>query len=220
MCKFVIMFQKIIGLYPTISRISSVQASLQRIWLNRIVLLTVAVFISLNSMAQYERYHGDGIDGVLQYVPIASVYILKGAGVNSQSSWKRMVVNTATSFAIDIGVTYALKYSIHSMRPDGTDHNSFPSGHTSMAFCGATILHKEFGKKSPWISVAGYTVAVFTAADRVRRNRHHWGDVLAGAAIGVASAEAGYRLGDLMTGWKKNVDVAIMPDGFTFIVNL
>ncbi|MCD8297757.1 MAG: phosphatase PAP2 family protein, partial [Prevotella sp.] len=168
-------------------------------------------------MGQYKQYHGDGIDGVLQYVPIASVYVLKGAGVGSQSSWKRMVVNTATSFAIDVGLTYALKYSVHSTRPDGTDRHSFPSGHTSMAFCGATILHKEFGKKSAWISVAGYSVALFTAADRVIRNRHHWGDVVAGAVIGIGSAEAGYRLGDLMTGWKKNVDVAIMPDGFCLI---
>ncbi len=186
----------------------------------KLILLAIAITFSISTMAQYKKYHGDGIDGVLQYVPIASVYVLKGVGVSSQSSWKRMLVNTATSFAIDVGVTYALKYSVHSTRPDGTDRHSFPSGHTSMAFCGATILHKEFGKKSPWISVAGYTVAIFTAADRVIRNRHHWGDVLAGAVIGIGSAEAGYRLGDLMTGWKKNVDVAIMPDGFCFIVNL
>ncbi len=188
--------------------------------LRKTFLLTIAIVFSLNSMAQYKRYHGDGIDGFLQYVPIASVYILKGCGVNTQSQWKRLLVNTATSFVIDVGVTYSLKYSIHSTRPDGTDRHSFPSGHTSIVFCGATILHKEFWKTSPWISVAGYSVALFTAADRVIRNRHHWGDVLAGAAIGIASAEAGYRLSDLITGWKKNVDVAVMPDGFSLIVNL
>ena len=69
--------------------------------------------------------------------------------------------------------------------------------------------------------MAGFTVATVTAVDRVRRNRHHWGDVVAGAAIGVLSVEAGYRLGDLITGEKKkNVDVAVMPNGFTLLVNL
>ncbi len=147
--------------------------------------------------------------------------MLKAAGVDAQSSWKRLLVNSATSFVINAGVTYALKHTIHSTRPDGTDDHSFPSGHTSIAFCGAAILHKEFGKVSPWISVAGFTVATVTAVDRVRRNRHHWGDVVAGAAIGVLSVEAGYRLGDLITGEKKkNVDVAVMPNGFTLLVNL
>lgn len=191
--------------------------------LRKLIIVVFAVFLSsaCSAQQQYERYHGDGIDEYLQYVPLASTYVLKAAGVDAQSSWKRLLVNSATSFVINAGVTYALKHTIHSTRPDGTDDHSFPSGHTSIVFCGAAILHKEFGKISPWISVAGFTVATVTAVDRVRRNRHHWGDVVAGAAIGVLSVEAGYRLGDLITGEKKkNVDVAVMPNGFTLLVNL
>lgn len=172
--------------------------------LRKLIIIAFAVLGPLNCSAQqYERYHGDGIDECLQYVPLASTYILKAAGVDAQSSWKRLLVNSATSFVVNAGVTYALKHTIHSTRPDGTDDHSFPSGHTSIAFCGAAILHKEFGKVSPWISVAGFTVATVTAVDRVRRNRHHWGDVVAGAAIGILSVEAGYRLGDLITGEKR-----------------
>ena len=48
--------------------------------------------------------------------------------------------------------------------------------------------------------MAGYTVATVTAVDRVRRNRHHWDDVVVGAAIGIAATEAGYWLGDKLTG--------------------
>ena len=61
----------------------------------------------------------------------------------------------------------------------------------------------EYRKISPWIGVAGYALATGVAVDRIRRNRHHWGDVVAGAAIGVASAEAGYLIGDLILGKKK-----------------
>ena len=153
------------------------------------------------SASHYKMYHGDGIDDVLQYVPMASVFGRKLLGVDAESSWKRRLTVSVVSFGLNAGVTYGLKHTIHKMRPDGTDNRSFPSGHTSIAFCGATNLMHEYRKVSPWIGVAGYALA--TAVDRIRRNRHHWGDVVAGAAIGVASAEAGFLIGDLILGKKK-----------------
>lgn len=185
--------------------------------LRKLIVLIMAVTMSAKCMAQYEPYHGDGIDDYLRLVPVASVFVMKAAGVDSQSSWKRLVVNTAASFAIDVAVTYGLKYSIKSTRPDGTDRRSFPSGHASIAFCGAAILDKEFRKVSPWISVAGYAVATATAVDRVARNRHHWGDVAAGAAIGVLSTYAGYWIADKITGWNDDVDVAVSPVGISMV---
>ena len=156
--------------------------------------------------SHYKTYHGDGIDDVLQYVPMASVFGLKLLGVEAESSWKRRLTISVVSFGLNAGVTYGLKHTIHKMRPDGTDNRSFPSGHTSIAFCGAINLMHEYHKVSPWIGVAGYALATGVAVDRIRRNRHHWGDVVAGAAIGVASAEAGYLIGDLILGKKKKKD--------------
>ena len=147
-----------------------------------------------------KRYHGDGIDNVLQYVPTVAVFGLKAFGVESENSWKKRLTISAASFVMNAGVTYALKHSIHERRPDGTDNRSFPSGHTSIAFCGATTLMHEYYSVSPWIGVAGYAVATTVAVDRVRRNRHKWGDVVAGAAIGVASAEVGQLIGKLVFG--------------------
>ena len=137
----------------------------------------------------------------------------RDAGGRYNQKEKRLLVNTAVSFAVDAAVTYGLKYSIKTTRPDGTDRHSFPSGHTSFAFFGAAVLDKEFRHVSPWISVGGYAVAAFVGVDRVCRNRHHWGDVAAGAAIGWLSVQAGYWLGDKITGWGKNVDVAVCPLG-------
>ena len=159
---------------------------------NKLILLFFAFSVCLGATAQDKRYHGDGIDDVLQYTPMAASFILKMAGVPSRSSWEQRIYKSGATFLLCAGTTYALKHTIHSRRPDGTDNRSFPSGHTAVAFCGATVLHKEYGKVSPWISVAGYAVATATAVDRVRRNRHHWVDVAAGAAIGYLSAEAGY----------------------------
>lgn len=186
----------------------------------RKIILMIFVFITLPLCAQNKSYHGDGIDDYLRFVPLVSTYALKVSGVEGASSWKRLVVNTATSCALTVGVTWALKSVVNDRRPDGTGNDAFPSGHTSFAFAGATILHKEYGKVSPWISIAGYGVATLTAVDRVRRHRHEWDDVLAGAAIGILATEAGYRLGDLITGEHSRYSVGVGPEGVTVCVLL
>lgn len=71
--------------------------------------------------------------------------------------------------------------------------NSFPSGHTTMAFTGATFFTYLYGcyhPDSPWrlpIAVGAYSVAVATAALRVGSGSHFVSDVLAGAIIGSLS---------------------------------
>lgn len=179
--------------------------------------------IDATAVNNYKRYHGDGIDNVLQYVPTVAVFGLKMCGVKTETSWKKRLTVSVASFAVNAGVTYVLKRSIHEKRPDGTDNRSFPSGHTSIAFCGATSLMHEYYKVSPWIGVAGYAVATTVAVDRVRRNRHRWGDVVAGAAIGCLSAEAGYLIGNTILGKdKKNDDLslAVSPVGFELTLKL
>jgi len=190
--------------------------------MNRRIILSLLFCISVCSIhaQEYKPYHGDGVDDYLRFAPIVSVYVLKGAGVESKHSWKRLAVNTLSSLVLTTGTTYALKKMVKSERPDGTDEDSFPSGHTSFAFAGATLLCQEYGQKSPWIAVAGYTVATLTAVDRVRRNRHHWGDVLAGAAIGVGSAELGSLIGKLLVKDDERYQVSVSPAGLYVLVNL
>ena len=168
-------------------------------------------------MQAQKEFHGDGIDDYLRFVPMASAYVLKMSGVQSASSWKRLMVNSAVSLTVSLGVAYGLKQTVHEWRPDGTDRRAFPSGHATLAFAGATILYKEFGHVSPWISVAGYGVSAFTAVDRVRRNRHDWGDVAAGAASGVGGVLLGYWIGDRITGERRRCDVALTGSGVCLV---
>ena len=186
--------------------------------------------------SQDKRYHGDGIDDVLRFVPTIAVFGLKACGVEAESTWQRRIGVQVLAFGVNAAVTYSLKHAIHEKRPDGTDNHSFPSGHTSVAFSGATVLMHEYRKVSSWIGVAGYAVATGVAVDRVRRNRHHWEDVVVGAAIGVASAEAGYLIGDWILGKNKkkgkesdgekekdindNISLSVAPTGIDLAIRL
>lgn len=137
-------------------------------------------------------------DDYTQYVPLVAAWGLKLAGVESRSSWKELAVSNAFSAILMAGVVNSLKYTTHELRPDNSSDNSFPSGHTATAFMCATILHKEYGMKSPWYSIGGYTLAGLTGVTRQLNNRHWIGDVLVGAGVGILSTDLGYFFANLL----------------------
>jgi membrane-associated phospholipid phosphatase len=146
-------------------------------------------------MEHYPKFHYT-LDNYLQFSPMVAAYGLNLAGVKGKHNYVDLTIYGATSIAMASGIVTGIKYSVRRERPDMTSKNSFPSGHTETAFCLATVLHKEFGKKSKWISVAGYTVATATGAMRMLNNRHWFSDVCTGAGIGILSTELSYRLLD------------------------
>ncbi|WP_266368072.1 phosphatase PAP2 family protein [Tellurirhabdus rosea] len=133
-------------------------------------------------------------DDYLRFGPYAIRLGLQAAGVKPAVSVGDELVVTLLSNILMGGVTEGLKRSVGSTRPDGSDRKSFPSGHTSVAFTGAELLHQAYRHKSPWISVGGYTFAAATGLLRMANGRHHWSDVLAGAGIGIASVKATYAV--------------------------
>ncbi|MBQ6056247.1 MAG: phosphatase PAP2 family protein [Treponema sp.] len=76
---------------------------------------------------------------------------------------------------------------------DGDFANSFPSGHSTMAFAGATFASYTFSKyfpDSPYryaVTGGSYALALTTAALRIKSGNHFMTDVLTGAVIGSAT---------------------------------
>lgn len=137
-------------------------------------------------------------DNYTQWAPLAATLGLKLAGVESRSKWGRMLTSQAFSGAIMAAMVNGMKYTIKRERPDGSSRNSYPSGHTATAMMCAYFLSKEYGHKSPWITVGAYTCAGATGLLRVVNNRHWLSDVVGGAGIGLVAAELGYFLGDVI----------------------
>lgn len=138
------------------------------------------------------------VDDHLQYAPAAVMLGMKAGGVESRSSWGRMLVSDSFSAVLLTGVVLGIKRTTHVVRPDGANAMSFPSGHTATAFMTATMLTKEYGHLSPWVGVGAYTAATATGFMRLANDRHWFSDVLAGAGFGILVTELGYLFTDLI----------------------
>jgi hypothetical protein len=149
--------------------------------------------ISISKEVQEDmRGFSTHVDDYLKYAPTASVYLLNAIGVKGRHEFLGRSVILVMSTVLSSQIVTSLKHSTHELRPDASTFNSFPSGHTTTAFIGAEMLNQEFGFRSPWYSIAGYTVASGTALLRVINNRHWLSDVIAGAGIGMLSTKFCY----------------------------
>lgn len=157
-------------------------------------------------------------DTYTQLLPAAVMLGMKSFGVESRSSWSRMLTSCGISAVIMAATVRGLKSSIDELRPDGSDKKSFPSGHTATAFMTATMLSKEYGHISPLINIGAYGTAAATGLMRIANNRHWMSDVMVGAGIGILSTELGYLIGDAVfrdKGINRHIGVRPYLDRFT-----
>jgi membrane-associated phospholipid phosphatase len=134
------------------------------------------------------------VDDYLQYVPLASVYGFSLLGADAKHNYVDRTLEVGTACVALVGIVGGAKYLIDKERPDGSDFNSFPSGHSAKAFMGAELVRIEYGEDYPWLAVGAYTIATATGALRVYNNHHWLSDVIAGAGVGILSARIGYWL--------------------------
>lgn len=117
-------------------------------------------------------------------VAIIAMPVATLAGVIIENDWEGLKQG-ALSAVTELGATYILKYAVKEERPDHSNCHSFPSGHTGISFANATFLQRRYGWK---LGVPAYVVATYVGWGRVYAKKHHWWDVLAGAAIGAGAS--------------------------------
>lgn len=122
-------------------------------------------------------------------------------GVCCARDWQGLKQGVFTALAAG-GATLILKFSIREQRPDHSNFHSFPSGHSAVTFASAAFLQRRYGWK---FGGPAYALATYTAVGRVIGKKHHWWDVVAGAAIGAASAYI------FTTEWAKAHEVVMAP---------
>jgi membrane-associated phospholipid phosphatase len=151
-----------------------------------LVCLLLSLTIRVNARADGIEKAGDVLQVVLPVTAAGMTLVYKdGKGA----------LQFAESAALTIGVTEALKYSVHETRPNGGS-NSFPSGHTSIAFSAAEFMRKRYGWE---YGIPAYIAATFVGYSRVESQQHYTKDVVAGAAIGIGSS---YLFTEPYKGWQ------------------
>ena len=100
---------------------------------------------------------------------------------------KEQIKYAMSSFVANGIITYGLKFLTMRNRPDGSNKRSFPSGHTSNSFLGATIIQNVYGED---IGVPAYLLASITGLSRINDNKHYLSDVIFGAALGIGIGTA------------------------------
>ena len=95
-------------------------------------------------------------------------------------------IQLSKSVGITVASTFALKYSLRctdlDKRPKGGGY-SFPSGHTSLSFAGASYLHHRYGIK---YGFPAYLIASSVGLSRVQGKYHHTRDIIGGAILAYA----------------------------------
>jgi len=116
------------------------------------------------------------------------------------------------SVLLTTGLTYSIKNIVNRKRPfyeypfivkrDKVSYwLSFPSGHTSAAFCTATSLALRYRKW--YVITPAYIYASSVAWARMYQGVHYPSDVLAGAIIGTGCAWLGYKAQKWIAGKKE-----------------
>ena len=144
----------------------------------------ISLLISNNSFAQTQEVSskksttqtiGDIALFALPTATLATTFIIG----DNKGAWQ-----FTKGFLLTEAVTYGLKLSVNKQRPDRSDNNSFPSGHTSTTFHSASFIHRRYGFK---YSLPAYAIAGFAAASRIDAEKHDMLDLVAGAVIGIGS---------------------------------
>jgi hypothetical protein len=141
----------------------------------------------------HDRWQRDWLDKPMELLTDAGeapvgIALCAGIGLFGGEKAQQSAKLALTADLSSALITYGLKNAVNRPRPEGPterSNSSFPSGHATGAFALATVFAHQY----PRIAIPCYTAATGVALSRVYLGRHYPSDVLAGAAIGFATAK-------------------------------
>lgn len=150
------------------------------------------------------------LDDFLAIAPIGAVFTID-AFKEPKNTVGNQIALLVKSELIMAAMVIPMKNWSKQLRPDSSNTQSFPSGHTAQAFVAATFMHKEFGERNIWYSIGAYTAALGVGIYRVLNNKHFVNDILVGAGIGVLSTNLAYLTHQYKWGKKHKTKFSYMP---------
>lgn len=146
-----------------------------------ILFLNTKFCIAQGDHEQWEYVLEDTGDVLQIALPVAA-----GLTTIIKKDWKG-TQQFALSYTTGFIITHSLKKIVHKQRPENRGlYDSFPSGHTTSAFSGASFIQRRYGWK---YGGAAYFLATLVGVSRMEGpdGWHDGWDVVAGAVIGIGS---------------------------------
>ncbi len=136
---------------------------------------------------RYATYLGDGLFWAVLLVLLAVFHRREGlaalviAGVSAglvQGLKHAFELERPSRVLADMNLHFVEGVHVHG-------YLSFPSGHTAAAFTGFFLLAAIFGRGRPWLGAVCFVLAAAAGFSRIYLVQHFFGDVYAGALLGV-----------------------------------
>jgi membrane-associated phospholipid phosphatase len=164
----------------------------------------------INFLKNVNVYRNKNLDGTMVFLSDSEYLIGFGvplsaigyAFIKKDSFSRQTAIQFTAAVLLNTAVTYGLKRGIDRPRPsvifpfiqafENDQRFSFPSGHTSNAFCIATTLSLM---KPKWYVIApSFIWAGAVGYSRMHLGMHYPTDVMAGALVGAGSAWVTYKV--------------------------
>jgi membrane-associated phospholipid phosphatase len=204
--------------------VDTVTYNKSKLWKKSIIPVGVAALsLSMNSIStktniqqtilDNTNYQANNIDSYLKYAPIGLMYSADLLKIKAKNSIWRQTKYLFLSELFSACVTLGLKHLLNIQRPNEEDYNSFPSGHSSVAFTASQVLYNEFHEHNKMIAYSGFLFSIPTATMRVLSNEHWVPDVLMGMSIGILMTNLVYHFEPLKNWnpWKKEKNIVVLP---------
>jgi len=130
--------------------------------------------------------------------------------LTDNAKFQNVTYDAAQGFLVSNTVMAGLKEVTGRSRPDRADDYSFPSGHTANSFMLATVVSRHYGWRK---ALPAYAAASYVGVSRMRSQKHHLTDVLAGATIGFIVGRTVTRRSAEDGPPRFNLGVAVPPGG-------
>jgi membrane-associated phospholipid phosphatase len=147
-----------------------------------------------------------GGDPMWSGVAVAGLFTL--GRLSAPGRFRAATYDWFEAFLLTGAYTAVLKTAVGRERPNGQDHRSFPSGHSSNAFALAAVAQRHYGWKA---GIPAYVAASAVAASRLRYNKHYLSDVVAGAALGLIAGQTVVRVNDRPAAARSLSRVSVSP---------
>lgn len=175
-----------------------------------------------NKIFDVDKYYSTGYAGI-------SILAFYGYGLIADNNNVRKLAVKLTEAALFAGsITLVTKIVVGRGRPYkqdsqyytnpftiDNDYNSFPSGHTTLAFAYSTVMANEVD--NIFWKVGWYTAAGLVGYARTYHNQHWFSEVILSAAIGYFSGEFVNNHNSVEKG-KTELSLIPLPNGFAVLL--